>query len=391
MIHDCGYEQGGATTYVLTLKKSLENKYVIKVLTSNQNSSADHFSDYEFGGFSITPVPMRMIYRIYNPFSVLKLKKVLKSFNPDIVHLHFIFGNTSASILSCLKNVPTVMTAHCTTLIRPNDINYNPAICKHESGEYCKNCTGLIKYYFNRIKYYLYRKNLSNIDLFLANSNFIEKGLLSAGIYPARTLHLGIKLLEYSTISKWNNLLYVGRLDKQKGIDFLLRAMPLIIRESPMVHLNIIGDGPEKEKLKKVAKELGIESNVFFVGWISNNGLEKYYKESTIVAVPSTLDEAFGLVGIEAMSVGRPVIASRVGGIPEWLEDGKTGFLVDPGKPEQIAEKVIQLLLDRKLLEQMGKNARKKAEQFSIERHVEKIEEVYEELIEKYKTKETSG
>jgi len=390
MINDCGYEQGGVATYLLAIKESLKKNHIVKVLTSNQNSKKNHFSDYEFGGFDITPVPIQRIYRIYNPFSALKLKKVLKSFKPDIVHLHFIFGNTSASILACLKNVPTVMTVHCATLMRPNDINFDPTICKHGPRDYCKKCAGTIKYFFNRIKYNLYNKNLSNIDLFLANSNFIERDLRAENIFRARTVHLGINLLNYSTISEGNNLLYVGRLDRQKGIEFLLRAMSLIIKEFPMTRLDIIGDGPEKKKLKQAIKELEIENNITFVGWVQNNSTEKYYNKSTIVVVPSVWEEPFGLVGIEAMSVGRPVIASRVGGIPEWLDDGETGFLVDPGNPEQIAEKVIQLLSNRELLKQMGKNARKKAEQFSIEKHADKIEKVYEELIEKHRSKEAS-
>ena len=108
---------------------------------------------------------------------------------------------------------------------------------------------------------------------------------------------------------------------------------------------------------------------------------------STIIIVPSIYGEPFGLVGVEAFSVGRPVIASRVGGIPEWLDDGKTGFLVDPGNPEQISEKVIKLFSDKKLLEEMGKNAHKKAEQFSIDKHTKKIEKIYLDVIKKFKTK----
>ena len=387
MITDNGFEQGGISTYLLAIKKLLEKKNTVKLLTSNQNSSRARFSDYEFKGFNNTPLLIQLIYRIYNPFSAIELNRVLKSYKPDIVHLHFIFGNTSPSILPCLKSIPTIMSVHCQSLIRPIDLIYNPLICKHGTDDYCRKCIGTFKYYYNRIKYLLYRINMSNIDLFLSNSQFLAKSLHNACVSPTRTIQLGIKLLNYSKITEWNKLVYVGRMEKQKGIEFLLIAMPNIINNIPDVHLELVGDGFEMKYLKQLVKELRIEKNVTFVGWIPNNRIKNYYKKSTIALVPSLWSESFGLVGLEAMSAGRPVIASRVGGIPEWLEDGKTGFLVEPRNPKQLAEKIIYLLSNRKLLQEMGKNARKRAEQFSIEKHVNEIEKIYLDVINKYKLK----
>ncbi len=387
MITDRGFEQGGVSSYLLTMKALLEQTHTVRILTSNQYSSGNHFSDYEFRGFNNTPFLIQLIYRLYNPYSAIELNRILKSFNPDIVHLHFIFGNTSPSILPRLKHVPTVMTVHCPTLICPLAFNYNYSICKHDPDDYCRKCVGTLRYYYNRLKYLIYKSNRSNIDLFLSNSRFLERSLRKANIAPVKTIYLGIDLLGYSKIVEWNNLVYVGRIDKEKGLEYLLRAMPIVIDNIPDAHLEIVGDGSEKENSMRVVRELGIGGNVTFVGWVPSDRIEQYYRKSTIVVVPSLWPEAFGLVGVEAMSVGRPVIASRVGGIPEWLDDGKTGFLVAPGNSEQIAERAIQLLSDRELLEQMGKNARQKAEQFSIDKHVTKIDDIYRELIEKYKTK----
>src|SRR5665648_1288137 len=109
--------------------------------------------------------------------------------------------------------------------------------------------------------------------------------------------------------------------------------------------------------------------------------VEKYYKKANIVIVTSVWPEPFGLIGSEAMSVGRPVIGTKVGGIPEWLEDGETGYLVEPGDPKQIAENVIKLLSDRKLMEKIGRNAMEKAKRFNIKKHVEEIEKVYKNVI----------
>jgi glycosyltransferase involved in cell wall biosynthesis len=212
-----------------------------------------------------------------------------------------------------------------------------------------------------------------------------KKDLMKTGILNIRNIYHGIKLLKCSKLNKGNNLLYMGRLSEEKGIKYLLKAMIDITKKIPTVHLNVVGTGPEKENLEELIKKLKLEKHVSLIGQVPNKDIEIYYKISNILIVPSICAEAFGLVGIEAMSVGRPVIGSRVGGIPEWLDDGKTGLLVDPGNSEQIAEKVIQLFSNIKLMEKMGENGRKKAEQFDIKKHIKEIEIVYQEVIDKYK------
>jgi glycosyltransferase involved in cell wall biosynthesis len=87
---------------------------------------------------------------------------------------------------------------------------------------------------------------------------------------------------------------------------------------------------------------------------------------------------------VEAMSVGRPVVGTNLGAIPEWLEDGKTGFLVEPGDPKDIADKIIKLLADPELNKMMGKRARSRAEQFTLEEYGINLEELYEKILKKY-------
>ena len=183
--------------------------------------------------------------------------------------------------------------------------------------------------------------------------------------------------------------MYVGRLEKAKGIYYLIYVYNKIFKLFPNARLIIAGDGKEKNNLIDLVKKFNLR-NIKFTDWLRDADIFPLCKSSSIIMVPSVWEEPFGLIGIEAMSVGRLVIASKVGGIPEWLDDNKTGFLVDPGNPDQIAEKIIQLFSDRKLMEQMGKNARKKAEQFSIEKHANKIEKIYLKITEKFKTKEVS-
>lgn len=390
MINNYASRTGGDLKYILNLKEALEKRNnVVKILSSDIDTGKKQFSDYEFKGFSETSI-FKAFYYIFNPFSYLKLNELLKEFKPDIIHLHNIFSQVSPSILLHLKNTPTIMTIHSCELICPNILMLFPSksrnICKTGFGKNCRKCIG-IKYYYHKFKFAIHKRLLRNVDTFIPVSKFIKDIVKKGGYKTIQTIYAGIKLLEYSRMGKENNLLYVGRLSREKGVEYLLKAMPLIIKKIPMVHLDIVGDGDEKYKLEILSKELKLEKNVTFIGSVSYNKVEEYYKKANIIIVSSILPDAFALIGPEAMSAGRPVIASNVGGIPEWLDDGKTGFLVDPGNSEQIAGKVIKLFSDRKLLEQMGKNARKRAEQFSIEKHVIEIENIYKELIEKYKTK----
>ena len=390
MINDYASGIGGDLTYILNLKEALEKRNnVVKILSSDIRFAGKHFGDYEFRSFSNNSIG-KALYYIFNPFSYFKLSEVLKEFKPDIIHLHNIFHQVSPSILLHLKNTPTVMTIHSCELICPNVLMLFPLksrnICKTGFGKNCLKCIG-IKYYYHKFKFAIYKRLLRNVDTFISVSKFVQDILNKVGYKTIQTIYNGIKLLEYSRMGKENNLLYIGRLSREKGIEYLLKAMPLIIKKIPMVHLDIVGDGNEKYKLEILSKKLKLEKNVTFIGSVLYNKVEEYYKKANIVIVSSILPDAFPLIGLEAMNMGRPVIGTQVGGIPEWLDDGKTGFLVEPGNSEQIAEKVMKLLSNRKFLEQMGKNARKKAEQFSIDKHVIQIENIYKDIIQKYKAK----
>jgi glycosyltransferase involved in cell wall biosynthesis len=104
--------------------------------------------------------------------------------------------------------------------------------------------------------------------------------------------------------------------------------------------------------------------------------------------MPSVEPENFPTVCNEAMSAGRPVIGTNVGGIPEIIDDGVNGYLVEPERPEQIAQKVIKLFSEEQLLQAMGRNARKKAQEFSIEKHMQNLEKIYAQVLKKYKQRD---
>lgn len=366
-----GWEYGGGETYTLDLKEYLEKQgHTVKIFASDNSPEKEHFTDYEFANFKskLLQIP----FSFFNYRSYFAIKKAIKEFKPDIIHIQSLDDRVTPSIISAIKSVPVIITIHSYNLLKPFKKNVPSPLFR-------------LYWYF---KCYFNSFFLRQIQLFIAPHKYFMNLMEKENFRPNTLVYCGKKLFTYSKLQYKRNLLFCGRLTKEKGINYLIQSMPRIINNFPDVKLTIAGSGSQRKELEYLICKLNISANVIFVGRINNKKLQKFYSESDIILVPSVWDEPFGLVGVEAMSVGRPVIASNVGGIPEWLDDGKTGFLVDPGNSEQIAGKVIELFSDRKLLEQMGKNARKKAEQFSIEKHANKIEKIYLEVIKKYKTKE---
>ena len=152
-----------------------------------------------------------------------------------------------------------------------------------------------------------------------------------------------------------NVLLYAGRLAPEKGVEYLIRAMPKIIKHLENTELIICGDGPERARLVPLAQELQLASKIQFVGQVPHHEVFKYMKAANLLVLPS-LEEDLGTVNLEAMASGLPIVASRVGGIPDIVEDGINGFLVSPRSPAEIANKVVTLLKDEELCARISKN-----------------------------------
>jgi len=156
-------------------------------------------------------------------------------------------------------------------------------------------------------------------------------------------------------------IMTAGYLLRRKGIQYLIEAMPLILRELKDVRLRIVGDGPFKGELMRLVKRLSLDDKVCFEGLVPRSELVKYYANCNVY-VQSSLSETFPSTIREAMSVGRPVIATRVGFVEEHIIDGVNGFLVPRGGVEEIANKVLLLLSDEDLRLRMGAKVREYAE-----------------------------
>jgi len=229
----------------------------------------------------------------------------------------------------------------------------------------------------------LEKLGLVSADLVLVNSAAVEKEIRAHDL-PIRRVDVvpnGVDLEAFRPADDWPNdggyILFVGRLVPQKGVTFLLQALSVVLQRCPDTRLIVAGDGELDLFLKRIARHLGIPHRVTFVDWKTGPDLVELYQQAKLVVVPSCY-EPFGIVALEAMACGRPVIASRTGGLVEIVDDGVNGFLVEVGNYLQLAQRMAMLIQDDERRRTMGEAARRRAAEFSWRKAGERTLELYD-------------
>jgi glycosyltransferase involved in cell wall biosynthesis len=171
----------------------------------------------------------------------------------------------------------------------------------------------------------------------------------------------------------------VGNLRSVKGHDVLIRAISRLQDRYPELKLYIAGEGPERQALEQLANRLGLQDRVAFLGWCEQKEVQEMLQKASVFAMPSR-NEGFGLALVEAMAAGLPVVASRVGGIPNLVDHERSGLLVPPEDPDALSESIDRVLSDDAFTAQLRAQARTRAQDFSWNQAVEKYEEVFERL-----------
>ncbi|WP_144936224.1 glycosyltransferase family 4 protein [Paenibacillus sp. 32O-W] len=177
---------------------------------------------------------------------------------------------------------------------------------------------------------------------------------------------------------------FVGRLAPRKGCDILLRAFKKVLINDPTVILQMIGDGPLRSNLESLADDLGILDNVQFLGYIKNEEIRSYLANSSLHVVPST-QEPFGIVALEAMAEGIPVITTTVGGFPEFITHGWNGYMVEPDEVNSLSDAIQLLIENTNLRSNLAYNALTSLNNFSWKKVAASTKSIYLEHISKEK------
>lgn len=345
-------------------------------------------------GLERTPLGMIRAFfsGMYNPASRRAVARVLRAVKPGVAHIHNLFPWISPAILPVLRRagVPVVMTVHNYRLVCPDGLHIpkgRHVVCERCCGgrEYwcfLRNCE---QSYFKSAGYALrtytarrlgfFRKN---ITLFACLTEFHRKRLIAEG-YPADRLRVIPNMYpadmetdtDYSTVGECVS--YVGRISPEKGIELLLSAAEKL-RTIPF---RLAGNYNAMPALVDKAP-----ANVSFLGNLDREQLAEFYYRSRVLVLCSKWFEGFPMVIVEAMAYAKPVIAPRIGGIPEIVNDGETGLLCTPGDIDELTQRIQYLWERPNLCRQMGEAARAKAaREYSPERYYQRLFELYREAV----------
>jgi glycosyltransferase involved in cell wall biosynthesis len=328
---------------------------------------------------------------VYNRDTGRRFESYCTHVSPTIVHFHNIYaGLTTAIIDSCLRRgIPSILTLHdyklscpCYVMLRQGQVCarcagrafYHCVLGRCHKGSVGTSLVSAIESYFNQIL----RKYLK-ADLLIAPSQFLLDRMVEAGV-PRSKLRLVANGIDTASVrpvyADAGYGLYLGRLSPEKGLKTLLRAA-----EHAPVPLKIAGDGPQYARLAAVAQDSGL-THVSFVGHKSGSELAALIQSAAFLIVPSEWFENAPMSILEGMAYGKPVVASRIGGIPELIEHRRTGFLFEPGDANGLAEKMRQLADAPTLRREMGIAARQRVEKyFSLETHCRMLLNIYDEAL----------
>ena len=326
-----------------------------------------------------TALSMQRALNDYVQTSLLSRADGYKDAGFSLIHAHFAVDGLRAYPLAKKMDVPLVVTLH------GYDINRN-----HDWWQNGLGGRSLITYPENLVK-----MSIDPKVRFIAVSKAIQERAIEFGIPPSKVTHIPIGV-DVSHAENFNlkikphnrEVIFVGRLTENKGCIFLLRAMRILQKRIDDVHLRIIGDGPLRNGLEEFAKIYNL--NVTFLGVLPSAGVMREISESKVLCLPSITigngeSEAFGLVLLEAQSLGVPVITSSKGGKGEGLIHGDTGYAFDERDDKSLAEYLYRVLMDDELAYAMGvKGHAFVKDNFDIVRQTETLESFYDDLVNEF-------
>jgi D-inositol-3-phosphate glycosyltransferase len=395
-----GKDTGGMNVYVAELTHELGREGIhVDVFTRSQDEHVPHvMHNLGYGNRVVHipagpehPLPRQELTDHLATFAEgIRDFAAAKGMHYDLIHSHYWMSGIAAGILKETWHVPVLQMFHTLGLMK-NRIAQSPAEIE---GDY-------------RIEGE--RKVMVDVERIIAATQAEVAQLQFLYQVPPEKISIvppGVDIGRFYPIPEDEAkdaigegkcprlLLFVGRIEPLKGIDTLIRALAMVRQSGAMDHecysLAIIGgepDAPHEElsvemvRLQALCRELGLEDLVVFLGKRSQETLPYYYSAAEIVIMPSHY-ESFGMVALEAMACGTPVVASQVGGLAFLVQDGITGYVVPGGDPETLAKTLEKLMKDPELRGRLGQQAAEYAKFYSWDKIAARIKNVYEEMLE---------
>ncbi|MCK4235603.1 MAG: glycosyltransferase family 4 protein [Candidatus Krumholzibacteria bacterium] len=398
MVQTFYYYRGGDSTYMFNLTKLLEengHEVVPFAMHHPQNLPSPysgHFvSEVDFpallGESSLRAAWTVLSRSIYNGEARSRIESLIEEVKPDIAHFHNIRSHLTTSIIKPLRkrDIPIFWTLHDFGLVCPNSSFlcgdevcerclpnrlYEVVLHRCKKGNLPASFVAMLAAYYDRLT-----GVPAQIQKFITPSAFLGRKLVEGGFAPGKVTSVPnfVDLELYRPAPERDYFLYIGRLLHEKGLDLLIRAVAGLDRG----RLCIVGEGPLEQRLKELAEETGTD-RVEFAGYKRDGELRALIAGSQFVVLPSRCYENLPFAIMEAFACGKPVVASRVGGIPEMVEDGVNGYLFPVGDSTALAGCLKRLLDDPSLRKQMGSLGREKAGRlYSREEHYRRIAEIY--------------
>jgi len=350
--------RGGIGTYMYTLAQGLSKVGEKVFVISRSEKKEEEYQDGSVFVYCIPPIqfPVPLVHTYLNIFGYSlavnrKLKKVIGEKEIDIVEAPE-YGAEAFFFSRTKKRIPLVVRLHTSHIVT-------------------EEVTGIKPDSYSRIVRWMEKETVAHADLVTSPSRSLAElcqdkmqvkksfSVIPNPIDTSRFIRKG-----YRDRLSTQVILHVGKFQDLKNTKVLIQALPEVLKRFPQAKLRLIGSdtltGPRRSSYRQMveglAHELGVKDKVEFSDMIPRKELIEHYQQARLAVIPS-LFENFPFTCLEAMSCGCPVIASNVGGLPEMIEDGVSGFLFQPDNKEELAEKIVALLSDPALAESMGNEA----------------------------------
>jgi glycosyltransferase involved in cell wall biosynthesis len=386
LITDWMPSAGGSEAYIATVRHGLEAAGdEVRLLTSTAGTAGDGTADYRAYGTERRMA--QAVLQIVNPFALAALGTALRRFRPDVAFVTVFMYHLSAALLGRLRGVPSVLSLMDYKCICPTGSKLLPDghRCTERAGLACwrHGCVSAAHGLRDLSRYALVRSGLGHVDRVLACSRWVQEELGRNGIdaehvpLPTPAPPPGFRRRP----SAEPLFVYCGRLEPEKGLPLLLRAFARVRARWATARLRIVGRGSQRAMLELLAASLGCSDAVAFRGWVAPAELDAEMADAWAVVIPSLWAEPLGLVALEAIVRGVPVIASADGGLGETVADGVTGLLFPNGDEAALVEQLNALagarsFPDHAIADEVVRRAR---EAFGVERHVERLRRIFAE------------